>query len=124
MYMLVCFVSTCRHAKKRPQHTLEYWRPDNGVLLTKLSCPQRAYHSPSHLRWLKVAAEALRTVEQAAAMVQSAGVAGGPETLLTLLGGALARLRGGDQDQEVKEAAVRCAYHSQLHTTSACIVYY
>lgn len=62
-------------------------------------------------RYYKVVVEALGVVEGAAAMVARGGGAAREhaEVVLGLLDGVLARLKAGDQDQEVKEGAIRCA---------------
>ena len=56
---------------------------------------------------MQVAVEALKTIEQAAAMVAT-GDDAAKAAVAPLLAPALDRLRSGDQDQEVKESAIRC----------------
>jgi cullin-associated NEDD8-dissociated protein 1 len=60
-------------------------------------------------KYFKVVAETLLVVERAAEMVASARSEEGARVVVNLLGGVLNRLRGGDQDQEVKANAIRCA---------------
>ena len=65
-------------------------------------------------KYYKVVVEALAVVEGAATMVARGGGAAREhaEVSLGLLDGVLARLKAGDQDQEVKEGAIRCARSS------------
>ena len=60
-------------------------------------------------KYFKVVAEAMRVVEGAAGMVAAAEGDAGADVVAGLLPAVLGRLKGGDQDQEVKEHAIRCA---------------